>query len=127
MLVAELHAHGGGLEQQPALVLEHRDPAQRVPGEVCVAFALIAVEDLQLIGLVDLLQHPDDAQRAAGFGAVIDEHWAADDTRGRPAGSPGRGRRYGRRGPARAARSAPPISARASRAAVPAIRMWMKP
>ena len=30
-------------------------------------------------------------------------------------------------GPERAARSAPPISASASRAAVPAIRMWMKP
>lgn len=79
--VAEVQADRGGLEHDALVVLDRRDPAQRMPTSMVRAAALLAGHHDQLVGLTELLEHPQHAQRTPGPLAVKDPHHGRDNTR----------------------------------------------
>ena len=75
MAVGEREDDRGGLDQEGPVVLDHRDPAERVALAMLVGLAVGPLHHLELVGRTDLLEHPQHARRAARE-QVVEAGWA---------------------------------------------------
>src|SRR5207244_987262 len=70
--VGEMQADRGRLEYEPLVVLQHGHAAKWMAPAVLLAASLLPVHHRELVGLAELLEHPDNSDGPASVLAVID-------------------------------------------------------
>jgi hypothetical protein len=69
-----MQADRDGLEHIALVELSHRHPPERLARPVLLSAALLPIHDRQLVGLADLLEHPQDPPGSTRVLSMKDVH-----------------------------------------------------